>query len=57
MQGKIEKVDLKQGWGEWAGQGVDTSGYEARRAKAEAIRQRKIEDLKKGRADAKMKGV
>ena len=48
---------MKQGWGEWAGQGVDTSGLEAKKAKAEAIRQKKIEDIKKGRTDAKMKGV
>ena len=48
---------MKQGWGEWAGQGVDTSGHEAKKAKAEAIRQKKIEDIKKGRTDAKMKGV
>jgi len=36
---------------------VDQSGYEARRKKAEQIRQAKIDELKKKRQDLKMKGV
>lgn len=31
----VAKPDLKQGWGEWAGAGVNQKGFEARRAKAE----------------------
>lgn len=25
---KVQKVDIKQGWGEWAGAGVDNSRHE-----------------------------
>ena len=32
---KVQRQDIKQGWGEWAGSGVDTSKYDARRAKAD----------------------
>lgn len=55
--GKVAKQVIKQGWGEWAGSGVDQSGYEARRKKADLLRQQKIDELKKKRTDLKMKGV
>ena len=53
----MPKTDLKQGWGEWAGAGVNQKGYEARVAKAEQIRLQKIEEIKKKRLDQKMQGV
>jgi U3 small nucleolar RNA-associated protein 14 len=39
---KVAKTEVRQGWGEWAGSGVDQSGYEARKAKVERARQAKI---------------
>jgi len=53
----VKKADLKQGWGEWAGKGVDQTKYEQRRQKAETQRKEKIEEMKKKRLDAKMRGV
>ena len=46
---KVQKVDVKQGWGEWAGTGVDNSRHEQRKQRAEEVRSRKIEELKKKR--------
>lgn len=54
---KVKQVDVRQGWGEWAGSGVDTTKLEQRRKKAEEIRRAKIDELKKKRTDAKMQGV
>ena len=54
---KIAKPDIKQGWGQWAGSGVDESNYEAKKAKAEQARLNKIDQLKRARLDLKMKGV
>ena len=46
---KIPTVVVKQGWNEWAGEGVDTSRLERRKAKAEEVRAKKIEALKQKR--------
>jgi len=54
---KVKKPEIRQGWGEWAGEGVDNSKHEQRKQKAEAMRNMKIEELKKKRQDAKMIGV
>ena len=43
---KVEKVVIKQGWGSWAGEGVDNSQLEQRKEKADALRAKKIEALK-----------
>lgn len=53
----MKKVDVRQGWGEWAGHGVDMSKNEAKKAKLEQQRRDKIEELKKKRFDSKMRGV
>ena len=54
---KVKKVDIHRGWNEWAGDGVDTSKHEARKKKAEEIRSSKIDEIKKQRQDAKLRGV
>ena len=48
---KVPKPELKQGWGEWAGIGVNSKAFEARKAKSEQIRLQKIEELRKKRVD------
>jgi len=53
----VKKPEIRQGWGEWAGEGVDNSRHEQRKQKAEEVRNRKIEELKKKRQDAKLFGV
>lgn len=53
----VRKVDVRQGWGEWAGHGVDMSKNDAKKAKLEQQRKDKIEELKKKRVDSKMRGV
>ena len=54
---KVEKKTVLQGWGSWAGDGVDNSHYERKQKKMDEIRRRKIDELKSKRQDAKMKGV
>jgi len=54
---KVQNVDVKQGWGEWAGDGVDNSRHELRKKRVEEMRSKKIEELKQKRQDSKMKGV
>lgn len=46
---KVQRPDIKQGWGDWAGAGVDESKLQAKRDKAEQARQAKIAQLKKER--------
>jgi U3 small nucleolar RNA-associated protein 14 len=48
---------VARGWNEWAGEGVSETGFSKRKDRAEEIRRKKIEELKKTRADAKLKGV
>lgn len=38
MGGQVKRPDIKQGWGEWAGEGVDNSKHELRQARAEDAR-------------------
>ena len=45
------------GWGSWAGEGVDNSRNERRQQQVDAARQKKIEEIKKQRQDAKLRGV
>jgi len=46
-----------QGWGEWAGSGVDNTNHDTRVAKAEEARKRKIEQIKKARNDKDRVGL
>lgn len=46
---KVQRPDIKQGWGDWAGAGIDESKLQAKRDKAEQARQAKIAQLKKER--------
>jgi len=45
------------GWNTWAGEGVNNKAIEARMARAESIKQKKIQQLKDARKDSKLKGV
>ena len=54
---KVKAEVVKQGWNEWAGQGVDMSRHEQRKTRAEENRTKKIEALKQKRQDTKLKGV
>lgn len=49
--------EVKQGWNEWAGTGVNQKNFNQKVERAERIKQQKIAELKKNRLDAKMKGV
>lgn len=48
---------MKRGWNEWAGEGAREAGHDKRQARAQELKRRKIEELKKTRADSRMKGV
>ena len=54
---KIEVPLIKQGWGEWAGDGVNEDKHTQRVEKVEQMKKKKIEELKKNRVDNKMRGV
>ena len=54
---KVEAPKVARGWNEWAGDGVNEAGFQKRAQRVEELRRKKIEDLKKQRADAKLKGV
>ena len=45
----VPKEVIKQGWNEWAGEGVDMRRHEQRTARAEEIRAKKIEAMKQKR--------
>ena len=47
---KVPTEVVKQGGNEWAGEGVDTSRHEQRKARAEEIRAKKIEAMKQKKA-------
>lgn len=49
--------EVKQGWNEWAGAGVNNEKFLEKVKKTEQIKRQKIEELKKNRRDNKMKGV
>jgi U3 small nucleolar RNA-associated protein 14 len=53
----VEAPKVARGWNEWAGDGVSESGFAKRQDRAAAFRKQKIEELKKARADSKLKGV
>jgi len=53
----VKMPEIKKGWNEWAGDGVDNSKHELRVTKAEGVRRNKIDELKKKRLDNKLQGV
>ncbi len=54
---KVEVPVVKQGWGDWAGEGVNQDKHLQRVEKIEKLKNQKIADLKKQRLDQKLKGV
>ena len=54
---KVKAPIVQRGWNEWAGDGVSEKGLEKRQARVNDFKQKKIEELKKQRADSKLKGV
>jgi len=54
---KVQVPEVKQGWNEWAGSGVNQARHIQRVERAERVKRQKIEELKKSRRDSKMKGV
>ena len=53
----VVRSTIKQGWGSWAGNGVDNSKQEAQQKRMDSIRERKIDQIKQQRQDARLKGV
>ena len=49
--------DVKRGWGEWTGMGVQDNHYQAKMERAEKYKRDKIAELRKKRADQRLKGV
>ena len=39
----VQRTTVKQGWGSWAGDGIDNSKQEAQQKKFDNLRQKKIE--------------
>lgn len=54
---KIALPDIKRGWNEWAGEGVQDNGFQMKIARAEQFKQNKIKEMKEKRADNRLKGV
>lgn len=54
---KVKAPVVQRGWNEWAGDGVQEKSHEKKLARVEEFKRKKIEELKKQRADAKLKGV
>ena len=54
---QVEAPKVARGWNEWAGDGVNETGFQKRAQRVEELRKKKIDELKKQRADAKLKGV
>lgn len=54
---QVKVQEVKKGWNEWAGEGVSDKRHQEKVNKAEAIKRKRIEDLKKQRSDHRMKGV
>lgn len=42
----VKKTTIRQGWGSWAGEGIDNSQNEAKQKRLDVSRQRKIDELK-----------
>lgn len=58
MGGKIAvPAAASRGWNEWAGDGIKEQKFTKNQERVENLRKAKIEELKKKRADTKMKGV
>jgi hypothetical protein len=59
LKDRMPAIEVKRGWNEWAGagEGINENRHKQKQAKAEEIRKNKIEEMKKKRADNKMKGV
>jgi len=55
--GQVSVPVVKQGWNEWAGSGVNNQRFQEKVARAEDIKKQKIDELRKKRADHKMRGV
>jgi U3 small nucleolar RNA-associated protein 14 len=55
----IPTAEIKKGWNEWAGQGarINEKKHTDRVKKASDVRKGKIEEMRKKRADFKMRGV
>lgn len=55
----MPKLEIRQGWNEWAGQGsgINNEKIRQRAERAEKLRRDKINELRKNRADSKTKGV
>jgi U3 small nucleolar RNA-associated protein 14 len=54
---KVDAPKVARGWNEWAGEGVSEGRFQKRAERSEQIKKAKIDELKKKRQDAKMKGV
>jgi len=54
---EVPKQEIKRGWNEWAGSGVNEDKHVKKVERSENIRKQRIEDLKKQRADNKLRGV
>ena len=54
---QVNVPEVKRGWNEWAGDGVDNRKHDEKVARAQAIKNKRIQELKQKRADFKMKGV
>ena len=54
---KVDAPKVARGWNEWAGEGVSEGRFHKRAERAEQLKKAKIEELKKKRQDARMKGV
>lgn len=53
----MEVPKVARGWNEWAGDGISEVNFKKRSDRVELLKKMKIEELKKKRADAKLKGV
>ena len=54
---KIKVTEVKKGWNAWAGEGVNENKYNEKVAQADKFKKARIEELRKQRADNRMRGV
>jgi hypothetical protein len=54
---QVNVTEVKKGWNEWTGIGVNMQKHNMRVERAERVKQQKIAELKKNRRDSKMRGV
>jgi len=50
-------AEVKKGWNAWAGDGVNETKFNEKVASANKVRKERIEELRKQRADNRMRGV